>query len=82
MAILSPVNVFGAVSVTVMMIAYVGEERRAGYTLLFAFSCLAASAYGWISGTWPFGIIELAWGGFAFRKFYGRRHRGGNALQN
>lgn len=73
MFFLSNLNIFGAISVTAMMLAYIGEGRSRMYTLIFAFSCLSASAYGWMSGTWPFGIIEAIWGGFAFRKWHGRR---------
>ena len=64
---------FGAVSVAFMMIFYVLEERGAIFTLLFACACFAASAYGWIAGTWPFGVIEFVWGCVAVRKWLRRR---------
>lgn len=60
---------FGAAAVGLMMVFYAFEERSAVYTLLFAFACFAASAYGWLAGTWPFGVVELIWGGIALRKW-------------
>lgn len=62
-------TLFGAVAVTLMMLFYALESRAAGFTLLFALSCLASSAYGWLAGTWPFGMIELIWGGIAVYKW-------------
>jgi hypothetical protein len=60
---------FGAASVGLMMIFYALEERGAMYTLLFALACLASSAYGWLAGTWPFGVVEIVWGCVALRKW-------------
>ena len=64
-------TVFGALSVTLMMIFYALEGRSHWYTLLFGCSCLTSSAYGWLAGTWPFGVIEFIWAGIAFHKWYG-----------
>lgn len=72
MIFLSRLNILGAIAVTVMMMAYIGEDKSSKYTFLFAISCIGASAYGWVSGTWPFGVIEAVWAAFAFRKWYGR----------
>lgn len=69
---LSTLNLLGALAVTVMMLAYIGEDRSRKYTLLFAASCVGASLYGWFSGTWPFGVIEAVWAFFAFRKWVQR----------
>jgi hypothetical protein len=60
---------FGAASVGFMMLCYALESRGAIYTLLFALGCFAASAYGWLAGTWPFGVVELVWGFVALRKW-------------
>lgn len=75
MIFLTRINIMGAIAVTVMMLAYIGEEKGSGYTFLFGLSCLGASAYGWVSGTWPFGIIEAVWAVFAFRKWRRRVRR-------
>jgi hypothetical protein len=60
---------FGAAAVGFMMLCYALEARGAVYTLLFALGCFAASAYGWLAGTWPFGVVELVWGFIALRKW-------------
>ncbi len=60
---------YGAVVVTLMMLCYAFEGRSAWFTLAFAFSCLASSLYGWLSGTWPFGVVEIIWGAVAFQKW-------------
>ncbi len=63
---------FGAGAVGFMMLCYALETRGAVYTLLFAVGCFAASAYGWLAGTWPFGVVELVWGFVALRKWRSR----------
>lgn len=60
---------FGAVSVTVMMLCYACEGRHRGFILAFACACFASSAYGWLAGTWPFGVVEALWGVIAVRKW-------------
>lgn len=52
-----------------MMLFYALEGRGAVYTLLFALACFMSSAYGWVAGTWPFGVVELIWGFIALRKW-------------
>jgi hypothetical protein len=41
--------------------------------LAFAFGCLLSSVYGFVSGAWPFGVVEIIWCGVALRKFRLRR---------
>ena len=53
---------FGAGSVTLMMLFYAFEARGAAFTLLFAAACFAASVYGWLAGTWPFGVVGVGMG--------------------
>ncbi|MFO1168673.1 MAG: hypothetical protein U1E19_11270 [Rhodoblastus sp.] len=64
---------FGLAAVTAMLVTYALEERAAIYTLLFAFACAAGSAYGFLQGAWPFGLVEAIWAGVALRKWRGRR---------
>ncbi|MGA2759465.1 MAG: hypothetical protein ABSF08_03960 [Candidatus Cybelea sp.] len=64
---------FGAGAVTLMMLCYALEQRGTIFTLLFAIACFAASAYGWLAGTWPFGLVEFVWGCVALRKWIVRR---------
>lgn len=66
------VTIFGVCAVTLMMVFYALEDRAVWLTLGFAGACLAASAYGWLAGTWPFGIVEAVWAIVAFRKWLTR----------
>ncbi|HTE85836.1 MAG TPA: hypothetical protein VK821_13995 [Dehalococcoidia bacterium] len=49
-------NLFGTAAVTVMVLFYSLEQRSPTYILAFAASCVAASAYGFLQGAWPFGV--------------------------
>lgn len=66
---MDPLTAFGLVAVTLMMVFYALEHRAKGYILAFAGSCLLASAYGFLQGAWPFGIVEIVWSGVAFRRW-------------
>ncbi len=66
------VTILGVCAVTLMMVFYALEDRATWLTLGFAGACLAASAYGWLAGTWPFGIVETVWAMVAFRKWLTR----------
>jgi hypothetical protein len=65
---------FGLFAVTAMVVFYALEGRRPLFTLLFAFSCLLGSAYGFLQGAWPFGVVELIWSGIAVRKWWSVRN--------
>jgi len=67
-----PLTMFGASAVAAMMTCYAFESRSRGWTLAFAAACFASSAYGWLAGTWPFGVVEAVWGFVALRKWYVR----------
>ena len=64
---------FGFTAVTLMMLFYGLESRAPAYTLAFAGACAAASAYGWLAGTWPFGVVEAVWAAVAVSKWWHRR---------
>jgi hypothetical protein len=68
-------TVFGAAALTFMMLMYAQESRHPGFILAFACGCLLSSAYGFLAGTWPFGVVELIWAGIAVRR-YRRTYRG------
>ncbi len=70
---MSAVTAFGAAAVTAMMIFYALEDRNPGFILAFAAACLASSAYGFMAGAWPFGVVELVWSGVAARRWWRRR---------
>jgi hypothetical protein len=66
-------TVFGAIAVTAMMLFYALEDRSPAFVLAFAVACWAASAYGFMQGAWPFGVVELVWSGVALRRWWRRR---------
>ncbi len=72
---MSPLTLFGAGSVLLMLVFYALEERAPAFTLAFAFACLASSAYGWMARTWPFGVVEAVWAVVAWRRWR-QRQRG------
>jgi hypothetical protein len=44
-----------------MLLFYALEKRSPWFILAFALSCGVASAYGFLIGAWPFGLIEAVW---------------------
>ena len=38
--------------------------------LAFSVSCLGTSIYGFLAGTWPFGVVEFIWCLLTLRKWY------------
>ena len=52
-----------------MMAMYVLERRGRLFVLAFALGCALSSSYGFLSGAWPFGIVEAVWAFIALRRF-------------
>ena len=65
------ITVYGVCAVSFMMAMYALEQRGRRFILLFAFGCLLSSLYGFLSGAWPFGVVELIWSGIAVRRWNG-----------
>lgn len=65
-------TVFGASVVTFMMLMYAVERRHGGFVLAFACGCALSSAYGFLAGTWPFGVVEAIWAIVAVHRFVDR----------
>ena len=65
----SVISVFGFVAVGAMALFYALENQGPEFTLAFAFACAAASIYGFLAGTWPFGIIEALWALLALHRW-------------
>jgi hypothetical protein len=63
------ITIYGVCAVTFMMIMYALEHRGRRYIVGFAVGCLLSSAYGFLSGAWPFGVVELIWSGIALRRY-------------
>ena len=66
------VTAFGVLAVSLMMAAYAAEGRHRRFVLAFAVGCLLSSAYGFLAGAWPFGVVEIIWAGIALRRYQTR----------
>jgi hypothetical protein len=66
-------TVFGACALTFMMLMYALERRRSAFILAFAFGCALSSAYGFLAGTWPFGVVEVVWTAIAVNRYRATR---------
>jgi hypothetical protein len=60
---------FGLLAVSMMLLFYALEARGASFVLAFAAASLAASAYGFLQGAWPFGVVEVVWAAIALRRW-------------
>jgi len=67
------ITLYGVCAVTFMMTMYALERRGPVFVLLFAVGCVLSSAYGFLSGAWPFGVVELVWAGVAVQRWRGAR---------
>ena len=70
MSVMDTLTGFGAVAVTGMLISYALEPRSPRFVLAFTVACLASSAYGFLLGAWPFGVVEVIWSGVAARRWW------------
>ncbi len=66
-------TLFGLVAVTAMLVFYALEKRSHWFILAFAGSCILASTYGFLQGSWPFGLVEAVWSVIATRRWWGER---------
>ena len=62
-------TLYGIVALTFMMSMYALEGRGRRFVLGFAIGCLLSSSYGFLSGAWPFGVVELIWALIAVGRF-------------
>lgn len=63
-------TIFGLLAVTAMLTTYALEKRSTWFILAFAGSCLLGSAYGFLQGAWPFGMVEGIWAIVAVRRWW------------
>ena len=62
-------SLFGLFAVVAMLVCYALEGRSRWFILAFSGSCLLASAYGFLQGAWPFGVVEAIWSLVALRRW-------------
>jgi hypothetical protein len=70
---LDPLTLFGLFAVGAMLATYALEDRSHWFVLGFAASCALGSAYGFLQGAWPFGLVEAIWSLVALRRWAFRR---------
>ena len=60
---------FGVTVLTFMMVMYACERRGHAFILAFACGCALSSVYGFLAGTWPFGVVEAIWAVIAVQRY-------------
>jgi hypothetical protein len=53
-----------------MLVCYALEHRSPWFVLAFAVACALGSAYGFLQGAWPFGLVEAIWCLVAVRRWW------------
>lgn len=66
-------TIYGATAVSFMMIMYALESRSPHFIAAFALGCALSSSYGFLAGTWPFGVVEGIWTLVALRRYHSAR---------
>jgi len=66
---MSGITAFGLFAVSAMLLTY-ALDHSSWFILAFVFSCWLGSAYGFLKGAWPFGLIEALWGLIAVRRWW------------
>ncbi len=67
---MDPLTAFGLFAVTAMLVCYALEDRSLWFILGFAVACVLGSAYGFLQGAWPFGLVEGIWSLVALRRWW------------
>jgi hypothetical protein len=70
---MNALTLFGLFAVTAMLVCYALEKKSPWFILAFAGSCLLGSAYGFLQGAWPFGLVEGIWALIAARRWWTAR---------
>jgi hypothetical protein len=56
-------------------VCYALEDRSRWFVLGFAVACVLGSAYGFLQGAWPFGLVEAVWSLVAARRWWQKNRR-------
>ena len=67
---MDPLALFGLFAVSAMLVCYACERRSPWFILAFAGSCALGSAYGFLQGAWPFGLVEAVWSLVALKRWW------------
>jgi hypothetical protein len=67
---------FGLFAVSMMLFTYTLENRSHWMVFLFAIACALGSAYGFLQGAWPFGLVEGVWSIIALKRWHNRHKKG------
>ena len=70
---MSTLTIFGLIAVSLMLVTYALEHFSHWFVLAFAFACTLGSAYGFLQGAWPFGLVEAIWAVVALRRWQSAR---------
>ena len=62
-------TIYGVCALTFMMGMYALEKRGRRFIAAFALGCVLSSVYGFLGGTWPFGLVEAIWALVALRRY-------------
>ena len=66
------VTIYGVTAVSFMMVMYAFDSRSRHFIAAFALGCALSSSYGFLAGTWPFGVVEGVWTLVALRRYLGK----------
>lgn len=72
-------TLFGLFAVSAMLVFYAFEERSPWFIVAFAAACAMASAYGFLQGAWPFGVVEAVWSLVALKRWRNKSVAGSTA---
>ncbi len=72
-------TIFGIIVLTFMMAMYALERHGPGFILAFALGCGLSSSYGFLSGAWPFGVVEAIWTLVAIHRYRVTTHKNSGA---
>ena len=67
------ITLYGVAALTFMMLMYALEHRGPKFVAAFALGCALSSIYGFLSGAWPFGVVEGIWSIIAIRRYLSTR---------
>ena len=71
---MNALTAFGLFAVSGMLITYALERRSMWFILAFAIFCALGSAYGFLQGAWPFGLVEGVWTFVALGRWWRATH--------